>query len=156
MWSYVLYIFFYFIFNVLWFRQFSLLSFMNKKFMVFKIWFVDRKQMTVVFPCGDLDDLSKVERNKSLEGVRNAVGRFLQGLPEGAQTHGFSYGNVGCGFWKCLYPLCHYFLYNWTIIPWHTSWIMYIFKYIHLKVKFRSLVQMLHVHLLKYMKPKII
>lgn len=50
--------------------------------------------MTVVFPCVKMDELSKGERNQSLEGVRTAVGGFLQGLPVGAQAHNFRYGQV--------------------------------------------------------------
>lgn len=61
---------------------------------LFCIVFVIRKQVTVVFPCVKMDELSKGERNQSLEGVRTAVGGFLQGLPVGAQAHSFRYGQV--------------------------------------------------------------
>lgn len=61
---------------------------------LFCIVFVIRKQVTVVFPCVKMDELSKGERNQSLEGVRTAVGGFLQGLPAGAQAHSFRYGQV--------------------------------------------------------------
>lgn len=61
---------------------------------VFIVVFVIRKQVTVVFPCVKLDELTEGERNQSLEGVRTAVGGFLHGLPAGAQAHSFRYGQV--------------------------------------------------------------
>lgn len=62
--------------------------------MVFIVVFLIRKQVTVVFPCVKMDELPEGERNRSLEGVRTAVGGFLQGLPAGAQSHSFRYGQV--------------------------------------------------------------
>lgn len=53
-----------------------------------------RKQVTMVFPCVKMDEVPEVEKNRSLEGVRTAVGGFLQGLPVGAQAHSFRYGQV--------------------------------------------------------------
>lgn len=50
--------------------------------------------MTVVFPCVKMDELPEGEKNRSLEGIRTAVGGFLQGLPARAQTHSFRYGQV--------------------------------------------------------------
>lgn len=61
---------------------------------VFIVVFMIRKQVTVVFPCVKMDELPEGEKNRSLEGVRTAVGGFLQGLPAGAQAHSFRYGQV--------------------------------------------------------------
>ncbi|XP_056001884.1 uncharacterized protein LOC125654160 [Ostrea edulis] len=53
----------------------------------------EKKQVTVVFPCSNFDELICDERNRSLMMFRDEVDKFVQGLPTGARAHSFSYGD---------------------------------------------------------------
>ncbi|XP_061187865.1 uncharacterized protein LOC133195903 [Saccostrea echinata] len=53
----------------------------------------ETKKVTVVFSCAKFEELTKDERNKSLDTIKNEVVKFMQGLPTGAKAQSFTFGD---------------------------------------------------------------